>query len=288
MTSITIYTPIKPTRLYIKQHSITKVKYFGKTTSEDPIKYLGSGVYWTKHIKKHGKQFVETIWLSDLYYDTSIVEHALHFSQENNIVESKEWANLEPENGLNGGGGSHNNILSQKTSFLRYGYNNPFQVPSIKAKFKSEMLSLTGYDNPSKDPKIKQKKQETCFSNYGVEYPQQSITIQEQTRKTCLEKYGVEYVLRVPEIKQKSNTTNLEKYGHINPLGKGTIPYTKRNNTVLSVYGLSNVFQDESIIEKIKQTKNNKPPVICPHCDKSCKGGNVTRHHFDNCKLKLI
>ena len=103
MTSITIYTPIKPTRLYIKQHSITKKKYFGKTTLNDPIKYLGSGPYWKKHINKYGKQFVQTLWISDLYYDTSIVEHALHFSHENNIVESNEWANLKPENGLDGG-----------------------------------------------------------------------------------------------------------------------------------------------------------------------------------------
>ena len=98
-----IYTSIAPTYLCIKQHSITKKKYFCKTTRKDPIKYLGSGVYWLRHIKKHGKQFVETIWLSDLYFDTSIVEHTLHFSSENNIVESKEWANQKPENGLDGG-----------------------------------------------------------------------------------------------------------------------------------------------------------------------------------------
>jgi hypothetical protein len=98
-----IYSQIAPTYLYIKQHSITKKKYFGKTTRPDPINYLGSGVRWCKHINKHGKQFVETLWLSDLYTDTSISEHALHFSTENNIVESDDWANLIPENGLDGG-----------------------------------------------------------------------------------------------------------------------------------------------------------------------------------------
>ena len=101
MTSNNIYTPIIPTVLYIKQHSVTGLLYFGKTTT-DPYKYLGSGKHWSRHIKNHGKQFVETIWVSEPYYDTSIVEVALHFSAENNIVESKEWANLEPENGLNG------------------------------------------------------------------------------------------------------------------------------------------------------------------------------------------
>ena len=99
---MTIYISIIPTYLCIKQHSITKKKYFCKTTRPDPLNYLGSGTYWKDHIKKHGKQFVKTIWLSDLYYDTSISEHALHFSYENNIVESDEWANLKPENGLDG------------------------------------------------------------------------------------------------------------------------------------------------------------------------------------------
>lgn len=102
MTSKTIYQPIKPTYLYIKQHSITKKKYFGKTT-KDPYKYNGSGSYWLKHIKKHGKEHIVTLWVSNLYYDTSIVDVALYFSFENNIVESSEWANQKPENGLDGG-----------------------------------------------------------------------------------------------------------------------------------------------------------------------------------------
>ncbi len=101
MTSTNTYTPITPTYLYIKKHSVTGLKYFGKTT-KDPIKYNGSGKHWQRHIKKHGKQFVETIWVSELYHDKSIVDIALHFSKENNIVESDDWANQKPENGLDG------------------------------------------------------------------------------------------------------------------------------------------------------------------------------------------
>jgi NUMOD3 motif len=94
---------ITPTYLYIKQHSVTGLKYFGKTTSQDPIKYKGSGSYWIKHITTHGKEFVETIWLSSLFTDkTTLTEFALTFSKDNNIVESKEWANLILENGLDG------------------------------------------------------------------------------------------------------------------------------------------------------------------------------------------
>jgi hypothetical protein len=94
---------IPPTVLYIKQHSVTGLKYFGKTTAKDPLKYNGSGVYWTDHFKKHGKDKVITLWVSEPYIDKdTIVEVALSFSKEHNIVESKDWANIKPENGLDG------------------------------------------------------------------------------------------------------------------------------------------------------------------------------------------
>ena len=92
---------MKPTYLYIKQHKITKLKYFGKTIKE-PLSYLGSGKHWKRHIKKHGEH-VETIWYKLFTDEESLVEYATKFSQQNNIVESKEWANLKEENGLDGG-----------------------------------------------------------------------------------------------------------------------------------------------------------------------------------------
>jgi len=117
MTSTSIYTPITPTYLYIKQHSITGLKYFGKTT-RDPYKYNGSGKHWSRHINKHGKEHIVTLWVSDLYHDTSIVEVALKFSADNDIVKSKEWANQKPENGLDGGasGTKHTQETKNKIS----------------------------------------------------------------------------------------------------------------------------------------------------------------------------
>lgn len=51
-----------PTHLYVKRHAVTGKCYFGKTTEADPVKYLGSGKVWARHIKKHGIEHVETIW----------------------------------------------------------------------------------------------------------------------------------------------------------------------------------------------------------------------------------
>lgn len=94
-------TQIKPTWLYIKQHNVTGLKYFGKTIN-DPIVYKGSGKRWVNHIKKHGND-VTTIWCQLFKDKETMVLYATSFSKEHNITESTEWANLMIEDGLQGG-----------------------------------------------------------------------------------------------------------------------------------------------------------------------------------------
>jgi hypothetical protein len=96
----------KPTYLYIKQHKLTGVKYFGKTTRSEKFlleKYLGSGKKWIDHINKNGTQFVDTIWYRLFETKDELVEFACMFSQHFDITNSNEWANLKLENGLDGG-----------------------------------------------------------------------------------------------------------------------------------------------------------------------------------------
>ncbi len=90
-----------PTYLYIKQHNITKLKYFGKTV-KDPLTYQGSGTYWKRHLNIYGSD-IDTIWFQLFESKDELVKIATNFSLENNIVESKEWANLAIERGLDGG-----------------------------------------------------------------------------------------------------------------------------------------------------------------------------------------
>lgn len=89
--------------LYVKQHSTTGVKYFGKTYNANPYVYKGSGSYWLKHINKHGKDKVNTLQVWEFDDLIKCSEFAIKFSNENNIVELNEWANLIIENGLDGG-----------------------------------------------------------------------------------------------------------------------------------------------------------------------------------------
>jgi hypothetical protein len=86
--------------LYIKTHNKTGLKYFGKTVL-DPYSYYGSGKYWKNHLKKYGYDITTEIY--GYYTDKNkCIEDAIKFSKENNIVESKEWANLMIES-LDGG-----------------------------------------------------------------------------------------------------------------------------------------------------------------------------------------
>ena len=167
MTSTIIYSPITPTYLYIKQHSVTGLKYFGKTT-QNPYKYPGSGTYWTHHIKKYGKEFIKTIWVSDLYYDTSISEIALHFSIENNIVESDDWANLKLENGLDGG--ITGTITSEKTK-IKISIANKGKSAWNKGKPSPKNGELRSEETKIKMAIANKKKQRTCvdticYSNF--------------------------------------------------------------------------------------------------------------------------
>jgi hypothetical protein len=137
-----------PTYLYIKQHSTTGLKYFGKTTA-NPNKYLGSGKYWLNHIKIHGKDKVDTLW-SQLFTDKEeLTKYARSFSETNKIVESTEWANLCNENGLDGGARDNNHfkILNK--------------LPQKKESKEKRSKALK--DRPS--PKIGIKQTETAINN---------------------------------------------------------------------------------------------------------------------------
>lgn len=93
-TSMTIY-------LYVKTHNKTGLKYLGKTISNDPYLYQGSGTVWKRHIKKHGYD-VTTEILLETDNPEELKEAGIYYSNLWNIVESKDFANLIPETG-NGG-----------------------------------------------------------------------------------------------------------------------------------------------------------------------------------------
>jgi hypothetical protein len=106
----------EPTYLYIKRHSVTGLLYFGKSSRSEKqfLKYVGSGKLWSPHIKKHGIEHVETLWYCLFFDEDDIKEFALMCSTMWDIVNSDQWVNLKPEDGLEGGGvlGLKHNVVN--------------------------------------------------------------------------------------------------------------------------------------------------------------------------------
>jgi hypothetical protein len=143
--------------LYVKQHSITKLKYFGKTQSSNPYKYPGSGSYWSKHIRKHGKSHILTLEIWGFDDQQLCTEFALKFSEENNIVESKDWANLRPENGIDGlpkGFNGHMTEERRKQNSERWLNNNPNNLPGARERMSKR---VAGDKNPAKRTEVREK-----------------------------------------------------------------------------------------------------------------------------------
>lgn len=129
---------MKPTRLYIKQHSKTGLRYFGKTGTKLIESYVGSGVYWKNHINKHGLDHVNTIWVSDWFTsEEEIKDFAIAFSELFDIVNSNEWANMKIENGLDGGGPGP----------MLFGDDNPSRRPEVAAKISKSLMGHLGVKN---------------------------------------------------------------------------------------------------------------------------------------------
>lgn len=154
-----------PTTLYIKVHTITGKLYFGKTIRLDYKKYLGSGFAWKRHIKKYGVKYVETVWYETFDDIDLIQDFALFFSDFFNIVESTKWANMRPENGLDGTspGIKHTKKALKKMSDAWK--NNPVRV--VKHKIKSSIEQKIRMSDP--DYKMK------CMSGIGSEVTKLSI-----------------------------------------------------------------------------------------------------------------
>lgn len=131
--------PFVATTLYIKQHNVTGLKYFGKTV-QDVDKYNGSGIYWTRHLAIHGYD-VTTLWSKTFYDKNELIEYALNFSKDNNIVEAvdengnKIWANLKIEDGLAGGHPGQIGIEKLKETV-----NDPYYKTNILPKTKEKEI----------------------------------------------------------------------------------------------------------------------------------------------------
>ena len=72
------------------------------TRQKSPLTYRGSGTYWKSHLQKHNNPKVLTTSLWEFNNQEEATFFTLMMSEYWNIVESDEWANLKPEDALDG------------------------------------------------------------------------------------------------------------------------------------------------------------------------------------------
>lgn len=83
--------------LYVKTHTKTGMKYFGKT-EQDPIKYEGSGKVWRKLLSTQGKDHTtEVVFASSSVEE--IAEFAANYSEQFDIANNPGYANMIHESG---------------------------------------------------------------------------------------------------------------------------------------------------------------------------------------------
>lgn len=123
-----------PIYLYVKTHNQTGLKYLGKTTATDPHAYPGSGLIWQGHLKKHGSDYSTKILL-ETEDPEEIQLVGQYYSALWNIVESDEWANLQPEEGQGFASGKYHHSK-------RPDYINPAKQEENRQRASDRMKSL--------------------------------------------------------------------------------------------------------------------------------------------------
>jgi hypothetical protein len=220
-----------PTWLYIKQHNKTKLKYFGKTIN-DPRSYKGSGTRWTHHLNKHGVD-IETVWCHLFQDKENLVAFATHFSEMNNICKSNEWANIKPENGLDGG--TTDEIIQQSLASRKK--RSPQQEKQQIEKQLATKLARYGTFDFSTTESIK-RSHKTKLSKYGTLNSNTSETIKKsritKEKNNALNPHRIFVVCEI--CKQSVSTQSYGRYHGEKCTSKSETDFSISNNNNPSKY----------------------------------------------------
>jgi hypothetical protein len=205
--------------LYVKTHTKTGLKYLGMTTKSDPFSYNGSGIYWVKHLKKHGYEYTTEI-LKECKTKDEIKEWGIYYSRLWNIVKSKEWANLKEEQG-HGGSPSLEGIkrLSKlakgKTYEERYGIETAIKM---KENLKNRAVSTDTKIRMSKSRKEKFRGEEhSRFDGYFYitpwgNFPSSKIAAEQFPRKSITEDTIRNWCIKINNKKLSKHTISRTDY----------------------------------------------------------------------------
>ena len=143
--------------LYIKT-SPFGLNYLGKTT-KDPFIYIGSGKIWLRHVRKHNltSKDIQTKIMFETNDVNALISEGIKLSNELDIVNSPEWANLRVESG--DGGDTSKFIDYSKPVFhdkhRADHWHGVGKTPEERKIFYLEKNKKIDYKNPNRLKKIK-------------------------------------------------------------------------------------------------------------------------------------
>ncbi len=89
---------VKTRYLMLKEHCHTQMKYLCVTAKKNYNGYCGSGLFWKRHLQKHGKHFKTTLLFSS-DNEEEFNAQCLYYSELFDVVKNPNFANLVPELG---------------------------------------------------------------------------------------------------------------------------------------------------------------------------------------------
>jgi hypothetical protein len=187
----------------IKTHNVTGLKYLCKCSNRDPYKYKGSGVYWKRHLKEHGRDInTEVIFSSEDLEEFSA--KCLEVSIKLDVKNSDEWANLIEETGLDGGvthrnphwliGFKHSEETKRLISDASKNMKRSPLPEEARLKISEKLKGKPMLCSPKGKPKSDEHREKLSkarkgmaanFSQDGLERMKQSVSVRQKIKYKC-------------------------------------------------------------------------------------------------------
>lgn len=307
--------------LMIKIHNKTGLKYLCVTKKENFKDYLGSGIYWVRHLKKHGKN-ISTILLFDSNNEIEFNKICVFYSILYNVEHSKEWANLVPEYGTLSW--KHKNCFvfnaKEKLSLSLKKFWESDKGTTMKEKLSGFMRKQWKENHTKRRKAIKDGFTDDTRKNLSEFQKKRFQNMSKEERRTHNEKASLGRKNMSDEAKKKramnykislSVSEKAKKWherekkerkeggnpaakrvfwkGKEFPTKKNFYDWLKNNN--MPIKRCLEMLKDPLIKDcYVYESKELIETFVeCPYCGK-IGGGNklsaMKRYHFENCKLK--
>ena len=154
--------------------------------------------------------------------------------------------------------------LSEETR-RKFAENSRNRIVKDETREKCRLINLGKETSPETRAKIREARLGKSYPAYEIECPHCGKT----GSSRIMGRWHLDNCKHNPELSVSERSSLIEE-------GKRNIKNAIERYAELSRSG------------EVKRAKRVYKKATCPHCNKEGAGGNMTRYHFDNCKLKEV